>query len=187
MNNVKKNVKKTIHYAIPVALAAAGASDPAHADQIFLNFNGEIPGESVDESHKNEIDVLSWSWNMSRDPGSGGGGPTPAQIRDIKVIKYVDKATPQLALRLLDGKGLSEANLIVRNTGGKGALEYLKIKMSDVVVTKVAQGGDQVAARASETVALSFSQVCITYTPLVGGLPGAPSTTCWDIQSNSKL
>ena len=34
---------------------------------IFLKIDG-IDGESMDDKHKNEIEVLSWRWNMARVP-----------------------------------------------------------------------------------------------------------------------
>ena len=180
-------MKKSMKVVVPMVLAAAGASDPVQADDLFLNFNGEIQGESTDQYHKNEIDVLSWSWNMSQEYDSLGR-PTLATVRDIKINKYTDKATSQLALRLLEGKTLAEANLIVRNPGTKSPIEYIKIKMTNVNVTKLAQGSDVATLRATETVALSFAQVCITYTPtLADGSPGASSTTCWDVQAGGKI
>lgn len=35
------------------------------AHDIFLKING-IDGESKDATHQNEIEVLSWSWNVSQ-------------------------------------------------------------------------------------------------------------------------
>ena len=46
------------------------------AVDMFLDIKGEIKGESQDKTHKDEIDVLAWSWGMSQS-GSfhvGGGG-----------------------------------------------------------------------------------------------------------------
>ena len=43
------------------------------AERWFLKIDG-IPGESTDVNHKDEIDVLSWSWGVTQTGGSGGGG-----------------------------------------------------------------------------------------------------------------
>ena len=45
-------------YALPL-FTLNGAVD------MFLKLDG-IPGESTDKTHANEIDVLAWSWGMSR-------------------------------------------------------------------------------------------------------------------------
>ena len=45
------------------------------AVDFFLKIDG-IPGESTDAKHKDEIDVLSWSWgaNQTGTMSYGGGG-----------------------------------------------------------------------------------------------------------------
>ena len=45
------------------------------ASDIFAKI-GDIKGESLDDKHKDEIEVLSWSWGMTNAAklaGSGGG------------------------------------------------------------------------------------------------------------------
>jgi type VI secretion system secreted protein Hcp len=65
---------------------------------VFLKL-GDIKGESKDAAHKEEIDVLSWSWGMS-ETGSigngGGGGAVKANFNDLSIMHAVDKATPIL-------------------------------------------------------------------------------------------
>jgi type VI secretion system secreted protein Hcp len=46
----------------------------------FLKIDG-IEGESLDEKHKGEIDVLSWSWGESQEGPTTGGGGGPAACR----------------------------------------------------------------------------------------------------------
>jgi type VI secretion system secreted protein Hcp len=56
----------------------------SHAD-MFLKIDG-IEGESPDDKHKNEIQLLSFSWGATQ-PGSaahgGGGGVGKVQIHDF--------------------------------------------------------------------------------------------------------
>ncbi|CAD6531982.1 Peptidoglycan-associated lipoprotein [Paraburkholderia kirstenboschensis] len=51
------------------------------AQDIFLKIDG-INGESLDDKHKDEIEVLSWNWEILQDStmhtGSGGGAGTAA-------------------------------------------------------------------------------------------------------------
>jgi type VI secretion system secreted protein Hcp len=180
-------MKSSIKVAVPVALAALGSSDPVHADDLFLGFGLEIQGESTDAAHKNEIDVISWSWNMSQEYDSLGR-PISSTIRDIKINKFVDKATPQLALRLLEGKLIKEGTLTVRSSDAKG-IEYLKIKMTRVRISKLGQGSAETdPVKAAETVALNFDEVCITYTgQRPDGSTETPVTTCWDIQAGKSI
>ena len=53
---------------------------PAGVGDMFLAVkgarSGPIKGESQDDVHKGEIEVLSWSWGMQAKPSLGGGTAT---------------------------------------------------------------------------------------------------------------
>ena len=59
--------------AIPASFGPGGSQ----AD-MFLKVEGSrmgpVKGESQDEKHKGEIDVLGWSWGMQAQTAMGGGG-----------------------------------------------------------------------------------------------------------------
>ena len=49
---------------------------------MFLKIDG-IQGESTDNSHKDEIDLLSYTWGESHEPVSAtGGGAAGAKVDD---------------------------------------------------------------------------------------------------------
>jgi type VI secretion system Hcp family effector len=62
----------------------------------FLKITG-IPGESQDRTHKDEIEVISWSWGLTRagTAGSGGAAGRPA-FREVSIQKRVDRSSPKL-------------------------------------------------------------------------------------------
>ena len=108
------------------------------AQDIFLKING-IEGESMDSSHKNEIDVLSWEWQVMQESNmhvGSGGGSGKATIKDLIFVHHVDRSSPNLMKFCMTGKHVPEAVLVVRKAGGN-PLEYLKITMTDVVITNV--------------------------------------------------
>ena len=137
------------------------------AVDIFIKLDG-APGESKDKGHANEIDVLAWSWGMaqsgSRHLGSGGGSGK-VDVSDLSIIKYVDSATPNLMLFCCNGKHISRALLTIRKAGGDNQLEYLKIKMTDCLVTSVSGSGTNGDDRQTESVTLNFAKVEVDYTP----------------------
>ena len=50
--------------------------------------HGVIKGESQDDQHKGEIEVLSWSWGMQAKASLGGGTATgKATINDLRIVK----------------------------------------------------------------------------------------------------
>lgn len=159
------------------------------AMDIFMKI-GDIKGESQDAKHKDEIDVLSWSWGMSQSGtfhAGGGGGAGKVSVQDLSFTKFVDKASPVLALMCCNGKEYPEALLTVRKAGEK-PLEYLKIKMEKVMVTSVSTGGTAGDDRLTENVSLNFAKFSCEYVPQKpDGSGDAAVKMGWDIARNEKV
>ncbi len=156
------------------------------AVDMFLKLTG-IDGEAQDDKHKKEIDVLAWSWGSSQSGtthmGQGGGGGK-ANIQDLSFTHYIDSATHNLLQRVFDGKHIEEGTLIVRKAGGT-PLEYLTIKMEDIMVTSVSTGGSGGEDRLTENVTLNFSKVQLIYKPQKeDGSADADKIAGWDIAEN---
>src|SRR5579871_5700632 len=103
-----------------------------------------IDGEAKDKTHKKDIDVLAWSWGMSNSGSAhmgGGAGSGKVNVQDISVTKWTDKATVNLQLACATGKHIDSAILTVRKAGGKGPIEYIKITMTEVMITSISGGG----------------------------------------------
>jgi len=150
---------------------------------------GDIEGESVDSKHKKEIDVLAWSWGLSQSGTThtgGGGGAGKVSVQDLSFTKWVDSASHNLVASCCDGTHYDEAKLTVRKAG-KDALEYLKITMTEVIVTSISTGGSGGEDRLTENVTLNFAKVKMEYTPQdEKGAPGATKTATWNIAENIK-
>jgi type VI secretion system secreted protein Hcp len=136
------------------------------ATDIFLKL-GDCKGESQDDKHKDEIDVISWAWGVIQ-PGSmhsgGGGGHGKANFSDLTITHYVDKAHPAILKACATAEHIKEATLTVRKAG-KTPQEFLLIKMNDLVVTSVTPGGDGGDAGHTAEFTLQFSKVDIEYKP----------------------
>lgn len=144
-------------YLLPL-LTLNGAVD------MFLKING-IEGESQDIAHKDEIDVLAWSWGASVPVSTSGGGAPQvgkAYVQDLSITKYVDKASPPLLLRMVQGKLISDATLTVRKAGAT-PVEYLEINLKDLLVTSLATGGSGGEDRLTENVTFASGFVSETY------------------------
>jgi type VI secretion system secreted protein Hcp len=135
------------------------------ASDIFAKI-GDIKGESLDSKHKDEIEVLSFSWGVTNtaDIGSGGGAGTgKATFHDLSIVHHIDKSSPRLMQACATGTHLKEATITHRKSG-KSQQEYLIVKMNDIIITGIAHGGgsDQPG---SETVTLAFAKVDLEYRP----------------------
>ena len=134
------------------------------AADIFAKI-GDIKGESHDDKHKDEIEVLAFSWGVANaaNIGGGGGGAGRATFHDLSFTHAIDKASPKLLQACATGAHLKEAT-ITRRKAGKGQPEYLIIKMNDIIVTSVSLG-DSSGGAGSENVSLAFAKVDLEYKP----------------------
>ena len=136
------------------------------ASDVFAKI-GTIQGRSTDINHKNEIDVLAWSWGVMQSGSmayGGAGGTRRASFNDFTFTHHIDKATPLLMKGCAVGTHIPDATITVRKAG-KGQQEYLIIKMTDVLITSVAMSVAEGAATTAENVTLQFAKVDFEYKP----------------------
>jgi type VI secretion system secreted protein Hcp len=138
---------------------------------MFLKVQG-VTGESGDADHKNEIEVVSWSWGMQGSISVTTGEPTGrCTLSELDVVKRADQASPTLMSFLHSNKLVGQAKLTVRKAG-KTPVEYLAIELKQVRITSLkleSQGTELV-----ERLRLGFQVVRVTYTPQDSkGGPGA--------------
>ena len=159
------------------------------AVDFFLKLDG-IKGEAQDKSHKEEIDLLSWSWGATQSGTThmgGGSGSGKAYFQDLSLTKYVDKSTPVLLQHVSTGKHIANGTMYVRKAAGDSPLEYIKLEMKDIIVTSVSSGGSGSDDRITENVTLNFGEYKYIYTEQKpDGSKGAAPEFAWDIAANEK-
>ena len=134
------------------------------ASDIFARI-GDIKGESLDDQHRDEIEVFSWSWSVTQ-TGSmahgGGGGAGKASFQDFTFTHRLDKASPLLMKACATGEHIKEATITVRKAG-ENPQDFLIITMSDILITGVADSGADDGG--TESVALRCGRVDLEYKP----------------------
>ncbi len=147
----------------------------------------DIPGESKDDKHKDDIDVLAWSWGLSQSGTfhtGGGGGAGKVNVQDLSFTKWVDKASPTLMLESANGTHIEKAELFVRKAG-KNPLEYIVITMEKIMISSISTGGSGGEDRLTENVTLNFAKVTFAYKEQkIDGSGEAPKNFIWDIEAN---
>lgn len=149
---------------------------------------GDIKGESVDSKHKDEIDVLAWSWGGSQSGTThmgSGGGSGKVNVQDLSITKWVDKASPILFKTMCEGSHIKECTLIVRKAGGK-PVEYIKLVLIDCIVTSLSTGGSGGEDRLTENLTLNFAKFKLDYVPQKedgSAMPAVQMT--WNIAANT--
>jgi len=148
---------------------------------------GDIKGESKDGSHKDEIDVLAWSWGLSQSGSfamGAGGGSGKVSVQDLSFTKYVDASSTALMMAVAKGTHIKQATLVVRKAGDK-PLEYIKITLDNVLISSLSTGGSGGEDRLTENVSLNFAKFKVEYTTQADtGGKGTTSTAAYDVAKN---
>jgi type VI secretion system secreted protein Hcp len=155
----------------------------------FLKIDG-VPGESTDNTHKNEIDVVAFSWGATNQAGlayGGGSGAGKPQIQDLHFTMRVNKASMKLLLACIKGQHLKMATLTARK-GGKAQQEYLIYKLTDVTVSSYQTGGSSGDVISMDSISLAFSKFEVEYKPekADGSLDQAIKAG-WDLKQGKQV
>ena len=108
-------------------------------------------------------------------------------MQDFHFVMKVNKSTPKLMEACASGQHIKTAELTCRKAG-KDQQEFLKIKMSDLVVSSYHTGGsngDSVIP--SDQVSLNFSKIEVEYKEQkADGTLGGSVKGGWDMKQNKK-
>jgi type VI secretion system secreted protein Hcp len=148
---------------------------------------GDVKGESKDSVHKEEIDVLAWSWGMSNSGSAQfgtGAGAGKANVQDLSFTKYIDKSSMNLMQACCKGTHFPEVKLTVRKAGDK-PLEYLTLTLTEAIITGVSTGGSGGEDRLTENVTINFAEFVTEYKEqLKEGGAGASSFAKYKMTEN---
>jgi type VI secretion system secreted protein Hcp len=127
----------------------------------FLKIEG-IQGESPDAKHKDEIQVLSFSFGASQGGTmafGGGGGAGKVQMQDFHFMMNVNKASPKLFLACATGEHIPTALLTCRKAG-KDQQEYLKVKFYELLISSYQTNGDgQSNHLPTDSISFNFAKI----------------------------
>jgi type VI secretion system secreted protein Hcp len=156
----------------------------------FLKIDG-IDGESADDKHKGEIDLESWSWGESQSgthSGGGGGGAGKVSMQDFHFVMKINKASPKLALACANGEHIKKAVLVCRKAG-KEQQEFLKITLSDLLISSYQTGGSGSSSIVpTDQISLNYAKIEWEYKEQKpDGTLGASVKAGWDVKANKKL
>ena len=156
----------------------------------FLKIDG-VDGESTDDKHKNEIEVLSWSLggsNAGSFKSGGGGGTGKVQMEDFVVHKLVDKASAKLLVACATGEHLKSATLVCRKAG-KDQQEFLTIVLSPILISSYHTGGSEGSdVIPTDQVSINYGKIEFKYKEQKpDGSLGGEMIGGWDVTTNKKV
>ena len=155
----------------------------------FLKIEG-VEGESKDSKHKNEIQLESFSWGETQSGSmahGGGGGAGKVSMQDFHFVMMLNKASPKLMLMCATGEHIKTATLVARKAGGS-QLEYLKVKMSDLLISSYQTGGTGGSPVPMDQISLNFAKIEFEYLQQdEKGAVGQPIKVGYDIKAQKKV
>ncbi|HTZ04652.1 MAG TPA: type VI secretion system tube protein Hcp [Gaiellaceae bacterium] len=135
----------------------------------FLKLDG-IDGEVNDQTHAAWIELQSFSWgasNSGSQASGGGGGAGKVSFQDLHCEGPTSKASPNIMLACATGKHIASAMLSLKQDtpGATNALEFMKIKLTDVLISGYQNGGaEQGEDRPLDGFSLNFVKIDFLYT-----------------------
>jgi len=124
--------------ALPASIVSA---------KMFLKIEG-VPGESQDQDHRNEIEILSCTGSLPRlGPGVTGTSRSQGTVSmgDITVTKKIDMASPKLNEALCKRTYVPEIK--IEMTGAAGSGQSIIYTLKHVVITSIVKSGNNEIVR----------------------------------------
>jgi type VI secretion system secreted protein Hcp len=165
----------------------------------------QIPGESTDEKHKDEIEVLSYSFGMKHgDAGSTstGGARTAGRVahKPFLFSKVTDKASAKLLEKCCNGTHIPKA-VFTAHRATDTKQKYLQIDFTDIIVSSWSSTQSATTERGAgaeagggvmlmeENVELNYGSIKFTYTATdhKTGKPSGDVVAGWDLVANKKI
>lgn len=138
---------------------------------MFLKISSpDIKGESTVDKHTDEIELSSFnlgaSMAVTAASTSGSRASERASFSDVTVTKGVDSSTPDLAKGVAQGTTFGTAVISINRADGQGGMvEYLKVTLTDVIISSLQMSGADGAGVAQESASLAYGTIKWEYTP----------------------
>jgi type VI secretion system secreted protein Hcp len=155
----------------------------------FLKIDG-IPGESLDSKHRNEIELLSFSWGATNTAQvTSGHAAGKVTFQDFEFSKLFDKASPQIFLKCVNGAHITSMTLSARKSsnGEVANPDFMKIVFSNVLISFYKEQEPNRDQFTSEAVGALFHKLSLTFiptNPVTGAAAAQPITVNADTTSS---
>jgi type VI secretion system secreted protein Hcp len=159
----------------------------------FLKIDG-IDGESKDSQFAKNIELQSWSWGETNSGGFGvagttGGGAGKVSMQDFHFVASMSNATAPLMQACAGGTHIPTVELSCRKAGDTPQV-FLKIKLSDVLVSSYQTGGSAHGDIVpTDQVSLNFAKIETQYgaQDAKGKVASLDKKFGYDLKANKKV
>jgi len=141
--------------------------------EMFLKLDEpEIKGESLDDKHRDEIEIAGWSWDLNQPASTKLGhhdSASKVDVNAIKIEKYFDMASVTLVQYATLGQPIGRAILSCRKNSGvnpddtANKIDYLILTFENVMIKSITWAGKGTETIIPETLELRFSEFNLEY------------------------
>ncbi len=124
---------------------------------IFIKFDG-IDGDAQSPLGPGYFNVTSYEFSGQRSTAGRGAGAGKVQFQDFHFSRGASKASPLLLDTLVKNKRVGFVEVLGFDPSGAN---FLKIKLTDILVTGYAQGGADGSGPPSEDLSLNFLKLTL--------------------------
>ena len=169
------------------AMGAPVPTDPS--SDFFLKLDG-VEGESTDDVHAKEIELLTWAFGVTSSASplvSGGGSAGKSKPTDLTFVSRTSKASPKLYQLVCTGKRVKQAVLSARRSGEQPQ-EYLTVTLSNVLVTSYQVAPGESDGYPIDVVRLDYAKIVYSYrSQNQDGTSGSVVTFGFDFAANKSI
>ena len=159
------------------------------AQDHFLKIDG-IDDKSADDRHQGEIELDSCSFGGAQSATFQGGGGTRTgkfSVQEFNFTAKIRKASTRFFEACATGKHLPSATMTGRRAG-RDLQEYLKITLTNVLISSYQQSGANGTDVPTDQVSLSYTKIQIEYREMKqDGSFGGPVTGGFDVKASSRV
>jgi type VI secretion system secreted protein Hcp len=134
----------------------------------FLKVAG-VDGESKDHDFPKWIEITSWSMGGTNrgSHAGGGGGAGKIAVHDVTVTTFTNAASPTIFKFCCSGQKIATVEIVARKAGDDPQV-YLKIKLTDVLVSSYNTDGQVVKDRkgishTAESISFNYAKIEVAY------------------------
>ncbi|MBD8707696.1 MULTISPECIES: Hcp family type VI secretion system effector [unclassified Pseudomonas] len=130
----------------------------------FIQFDG-IPGESLDDQHKNWIEILGYNFGTHQSASAtatsaGGASSGRTTVTTFNFSKFLDSASAKLMQASCAGQHFKKVTIAVHRAGGE-KLKYFEIVLEEVIISDYSHSATDGVPR--EVVQLDYGRIKTNY------------------------
>lgn len=154
---------------------------------IFAKFD-KIKGSATDDAHKDQIELLSFSWGASRAmmmQGSRRESSHPS-TSEVQITKHQDVSSNKLLMDLYKGTANNKVEISFTTMNAGKPEQYMLLKLEDAAVSSYQISDAESGGRATESLSISFLKFSVTTKSIDSAGKSSPDTVGWDLAANKS-